>query len=110
MFKLEEKESIVQQQDLEFNGPRAETQQRLEGIRSEGYEGTVYSHDTSIDTPSDSDSEMSWRVIESVRDMPVVPLLIRGWRQQVGAFEQEDPAAVDDEQLDPGDEERSDDE
>jgi hypothetical protein len=36
MFKLEEKESIVQQQDLEFNGLRAETQQRLEGIRFGG--------------------------------------------------------------------------
>jgi hypothetical protein len=53
---------------------------------------------------------MSWRTIESVRDMPVVPLSIRGWWQQVGALEQEDPSAVDDEQLDPGDEARSDDE
>jgi hypothetical protein len=33
-----------------------------------------------------------------------------GWRQQVGVLEQEVPATVDDEQLDPGDEERSDDE
>jgi hypothetical protein len=80
------------------------------GYASEGYEGTVYSDDTSMDTPADSNSEMSWRTIESVRDMPVVPLSIRGWRQQVGALEQEDPAAVDDEQLGPGDEERSDDE
>lgn len=80
------------------------------GYGPEGYEGTIYSDDTSIDTPADSDSEMSWRTIESIRDMPVVPLSIRGWRQQVGALEQEDPAAVDDEQLDPGDEERSDDE
>lgn len=80
------------------------------GYGSEGYEGTIYSDDTSIDTPADSDSEMSWRTIESIRDMPEVPLSIHGWRQQVGAFEQEDPAAVDDEQLDPGIEERSDDE
>jgi hypothetical protein len=79
------------------------------GYGSEGYEGTIYSDDTSVDTPADSDSEMSGRVIESVRGMPVAPLSIRGWRQQVGAVEQEDPAAVDDEQLDPGDEERSDD-
>lgn len=80
------------------------------GYGPEGYEGTIYSDDTSIDTPADSDSEMSWQTIESVRDMPVAPRWIHGWRHQIGLLEQEDPVAVDAEQLDPGDEERSDDE
>jgi hypothetical protein len=80
------------------------------GYGSEGYEGTIYSDDTSIDTPADSSSEDLGRIIELVRGIPVAPRSMHGWRQQVGVLEQEVPATVDDEQLDPGDEERSDDE
>lgn len=78
------------------------------GYGSEGYEGIIYSDDTSIDIPADPDSGTSGRIIDSVRDVPVAPRSIHRWRHQVGVLEQEDPARVDDEQLDPGGGERSD--